>query len=52
MTEAYNPKMVFKIWKGISCSSFSVMEIDVIVHKQIFSLYNPIDFFSILHPHH
>ena len=33
-TEACNPKMVFKICEGIS--SFSVKELDVIVHKKYF----------------
>ena len=28
--------MVFKICEGISCSSFSVKELDVIVHKKYF----------------
>ena len=28
--------MVFKICEGIPCSSFSVKELDVIVHKNIF----------------
>ena len=28
--------MVFKISEGISCSSFSVKELDVIVHKKYF----------------
>ena len=41
--------MVFKIWEGISCSSFSVKESDVIVHE-IISLYNHIHFFAILYP--
>ena len=36
MTEACNTKMVFKICEGISCSSFSVKELDVIVHKKYF----------------
>ena len=31
--------MVFKMFEGISCSLFSVKELDVIIHKQIFSLY-------------
>ena len=31
ITEACNPKMVFKICEGISCSSFYVNELDVIV---------------------
>ena len=34
ITEACNPKMVFPICEGISCSSFSVKELDVIVHKK------------------
>ena len=34
--ETCNPKMVFKMCEGISCSSFSVKELDVIVHKKIF----------------
>ena len=36
ITEACNPKMVFKICEGISCSSFYVKEFDVIVHKKYF----------------
>ena len=36
--EACNPKLVFKICEGISCSSFSVKELDVIVHKNIFPI--------------
>ena len=36
MTGACNPKMIFKICQGILCSSFSVKELDVIVHKKIF----------------
>ena len=36
--------MVFKMCEGISCSSFSVKELDVIVHNKIFSLYNTIKF--------
>ena len=32
--------MVFKMWEGISCSSFSVKELGVIVHKKVFSLCN------------
>ena len=48
-TEAYNPKMILQICEGISCSSFSVKELDVIVHK-IFSVYNPIELLAILHP--
>ena len=42
MTGACNPKMIFKICQGILCSSFSVKELDVIVHKQNISSYNPI----------
>ena len=42
--------MVFKICDGISSSSFSVKELDVIVHKKIISLYNPIYFLAILYP--
>ena len=41
--------MVFKICEGISCSSFSVKEFDVIVHK-IFSLYNPVEILATLYP--
>ena len=33
--------MFFKIYEGISCSSFSVKDLDVIVHKNV-SLYNHI----------
>ena len=42
--------MVFKIGEGISCSSFSVKELDVIVHKKI-SLYNHIKFSPFCTPH-
>ena len=38
-----------QICEGISYSSFSVNELDVIVHK-IISLYNPIEFLAILCP--
>ena len=34
--------MVFKMCEVISRSSFSVKELDVIVHKKIFSLYNTV----------
>ena len=36
ITEAFNPKLVFKVCEGIPCSSFSVKELDVIVHKKYF----------------
>ena len=36
ITEAFNPKMFFKICERIPCSSFSVKELDVIVHKKYF----------------
>ena len=36
ITEACNPKMVFKICEGMICSSFSVKEFDFIVHKNYF----------------
>ena len=36
ITETCNPKMVFKVCEGISCSSFCVKELDVIVHKKYF----------------
>ena len=39
----------FKICEGISCSSFSVKELDVIVHKNYF-LYNHIHLLAILYP--
>ena len=42
-------KMVFKICEGTLCS-FYVEEFDVIVHKKLFSLYNPIKFLPILYP--
>ena len=42
--------MVFKIYEGISCSSFYDKECDVIVHNKIFFLYNPIKFLAILYP--
>ena len=41
--------MVSTICEGISCSSFSVKELDVIVHK-IISLYNHMHFLAILYP--
>ena len=43
-------KMVFEICDGISCSLFYVKEFDVIVHKKVFSLYEPIKFLAILYP--
>ena len=52
ITEACNPKMVFKICEGIPCSSFSVKELDVIVHEKIFSLYNYVKFWPFCTPHH
>ena len=42
--------MAFKIYEGILCSSFSVKELDDIVHKNI-SLYNPIKFLGTRHSH-
>ena len=42
-------KMVFKICDRISCSSFYIKEFGVIVHKKVFSLYNPIILLAI-HP--
>ena len=42
--------MVLKICEEILCSSFSVYELDVIVHKKKISLYNPIKFIAILYP--
>ena len=43
--------MVFKIYEGISCSSISVKELDVIVFViKIISLYNPIKFLVTLYP--
>ena len=47
---AMQSKMVFNICKGKSCSSFYVKEFDVIVHKKVFSLYDPIKFLAILYP--
>ena len=35
-SEACNSKMVFKICEGISCSLFSLKELDVIVHEKYF----------------
>ena len=49
MAEACNPNMVFKICEGISCFSFSVKELDVIVHKNYF-LIKPYSFWAILYP--
>ena len=34
ITDTCNPKMIFKMCEGISCSSFSVKELDVIVHRK------------------
>ena len=42
-------KIVFKICVGISFYSFSVNELNVIVHKKI-SLHNPIHSLAILYP--
>ena len=42
--------MVFKMCNGISCSLFSVKELDVFVHK-IISSYNHINFFGHPVPH-
>ena len=36
--------MVFKIYKGMSCSSFSVKELNVIVHKKYFPYITMLDF--------
>ena len=41
--------MAFKMCEGISCSWFSVKEVDVIAHK-IISLHNHIHFLAILYP--
>ena len=41
--------MVFKLCDGIWFSSFSVEELDTIVHK-IICLYNPVTFLAILYP--
>ena len=43
-------KMVFNIYEGMSCSSFYVMEFDVIVHRKSISLYKPIKCLVILYP--
>ena len=50
ITEARNPKTVFKICEGILCSSFSVNELDVIVHKKIFTYITLFIFLAILYP--
>ena len=42
--------MVLKICEGISCPSLYVKEFNVIVHKHVLSLYNPIKFLVILYP--
>ena len=42
--------MVFNICEGISWASFSVKELDVIVHKKTISLKNPIEFLATLYP--
>ena len=44
--------MVFKICEGISCSSFFVKELDVIVQKHYFliHMYHHINFLAILYP--
>ena len=49
ITEACNPKMVFKICEGISCSSFFVKELDVIAHKNYFPCITILNF-GILYP--
>ena len=41
--------MVFKMCEGISYSSFSIKELDVIVHKNIFLVY-PYQILAILYP--
>ena len=41
-------KLIFKICEGISCSSFSVKELDVIVHNDFFLIYP--SFLVILYP--
>ena len=46
ITEARNPKWS-KICEGIWCSSLYVKEFDVIVHKNYFLKYNPINFFEV-----
>ena len=43
ISEVCNPKMVFKIREGISCSSFSVKELDVIAHKNHFPCMTPLN---------
>ena len=44
ITEACNRKMAFKICEGISCSSFSVKELDVVVHKTYFPCITVLNF--------
>ena len=41
--------MDFKICEGISCSPFSVKDLDVIVHKNYFFI-KPYSFLAILYP--
>ena len=36
--------MVFKMCEGLSCSSFSVKELDAIVHKMYFPCLTPLNF--------
>ena len=42
--------MVFKICEEISCSSFCDKELDVIIHKKEYILFNPIKILAILYP--
>ena len=42
--------MVFNMYEGISCSSFSVKELDVIVHKKYFPCTTMLNFgYSVPH---
>ena len=51
MTKACNPKMVLKICERISCSSFSVKEIYVIVHKNYVPCIALLNFWPFCTPH-
>ena len=44
ITEACNPKMVFKNCEGISCSSFSFKELDVIINGNYFPCITMLNF--------
>ena len=47
-----NPKKVFQICGGISCSPFSVKVLDVSVHKKLFPYITVFNFWLLCTPHH